>query len=361
MFYFLAEHYTNMLNILNIFHYTTFRLAGAVLTSLIIMFLISPKLINWLRIKQGKGQPIRLDGPQTHLAKAGTPTMGGFMILISTTISSLMWINYANCFVWILLFIMIAYGFLGFLDDYLKVMKKTSDGLSGKLKLLGQFVFGVITVFLIMYFQPSNISHTLEIPFFKKVFINFGSFFPIVGLFIIVGSSNAVNLTDGLDGLAAVPIIIATSVFIIIAYAIGHLDYAHYLQFTYIPNIAEVAVFCGSLIGATMGFLWYNAKPAEIFMGDTGSLAIGGVLGSLALITKHEIVWAVVGGVFVMETVSVILQVGSYKLRKKRIFKMAPIHHHFEQLGWAETKVVVRFWILAIIFAILGLITLKLR
>lgn len=346
----------------NLFRYLTFRTGGAIMTALLISFIIAPPMIRWLKSKQKKGQPIRNDGPETHFKKAGTPTMGGLMILISVTVSTLLWADLSNKFVWYALFVMVGYGFIGFGDDFLKLTKRNHKGLPGKLKILGQLIFGFIATIGIMYTLPDGIQTHIAIPMVKDLYINIGWFlFPLWSLFVIIGASNAVNLTDGLDGLAIVPVAIAAACFGIISYAVGRPDFATYLNISYVPGTSELAILCGALIGGAMGFLWYNAPPAMIFMGDTGSLAMGGVLGAMAVMTKHEIVLAIIGGLFVLETVSVIIQVASFKLTGKRVFAMAPIHHHFEKKGWSEPTVVIRFWIIAMILALIGLATLKLR
>lgn len=357
LLYPLAEDY----QIFNLFRYLTFRTGGAVVTALIISFLIAPGLIRWLRSKQGKGQPIRADGPEGHLSKVGTPTMGGLMILISVTISTLLWADLTNKYVWYALLVLCGYGAIGFADDYLKLAKKNSDGLSGRVKILFQIIIGTIAIIGIIHAMPERHDMSVAIPFFKNLFINLGWFFVPFALVVLIGSSNAVNLTDGLDGLAIVPVAIAAASFGLIAYLVGNVKFAEYLGIQYVGGAGEMAILCGALIGGAMGFLWYNAPPAAVFMGDTGSLALGGVLGAIAVITKHEIVLAIIGGLFVMEAVSVMAQVASFKLTGKRIFKMAPIHHHFEKKGWSESTIVVRFWIIAVVLAMVGLSTLKLR
>ncbi|HQX27096.1 MAG TPA: phospho-N-acetylmuramoyl-pentapeptide-transferase [Alphaproteobacteria bacterium] len=361
MLYNLLTPFADEFLFFNLFRYLTFRTGGAIMTALVICFLIAPAMIRWLKKKQKEGQPIRTDGPQTHFAKAGTPTMGGLMILISVSISTLLWADLTNNFVWYALLVMVGYGLIGFGDDYLKLTKRNTKGLPGKLKLLLQFIIGLSATIGIMVTMPDTLSTHIAIPFFKELFINVGWFFAPWALFVVVGSSNAVNLTDGLDGLAIVPVAIAAGCFGLIAYLVGRADFAEYLNVPYVPGTGELAVLCGALIGGAMGFLWYNAPPAMIFMGDTGSLAMGGVLGTIAVITKHELVLAIIGGVFVLETVSVIIQVVSFKLTGKRVFAMAPIHHHFEKKGWSEPTVVIRFWIIAFILALIGLSTLKLR
>ena len=345
----------------NLFRYLTFRTGGAVLTSLIISFVFFPRLIAWLKHKQGEGQPIRTDGPETHLKKKGTPTMGGLMILIAVSISTVLWVDLTNIYSWVVLFVTVAYGLIGFGDDYLKLTKRNPKGLSGKLKLVWQIAIGLAAAFVVMYVSAPPLSGGFALPFVKDYLIQLGWFFVPVGAFIIVGASNAVNLTDGLDGLAIVPTMIATGCFALIAYLTGNAIFANYLQIQHVPGAGELTVFCGALIGAGIGFLWYNAPPAMVFMGDTGSLALGGALGAISVVTKHEIVLAIIGGLFVLETVSVIVQVASFKLTGKRVFRMAPLHHHFEKKGWAESTVVIRFWIIASVLALIGLSTLKLR
>ena len=333
----------------------------AMMTSLIICFLIAPSMIRWLKAKQKEGQPIREEGPETHYAKAGTPTMGGLMILISVCLSTLIWSNLANPFVWYALLIMVGYGGIGFVDDYLKLTHQNTKGLSGKIRLTGQFVIGGVVTIGIMNALPEGLEMHVAPPFFKDILINLWWFFLPWSMFVIVGAANAVNFTDGLDGLAIVPVAIAAACFGLIAYLVGRVDYSAYLYLHHVPGTAELAIICGALIGGAMGFLWYNAPPAAIFMGDTGSLAMGGLLGAVSVMTKHEIVLAIIGGLFVLETVSVIIQVMSYRYTGKRVFAMAPIHHHFEKKGWSEPTIVIRFWIIAVILALVGLATLKLR
>ncbi len=346
----------------NLFKYLTFRAGGAVMTALIVAFIIGPSLINWLRRWQKQGQPIRSDGPESHLlTKKGTPTMGGFLILAALTISTILWADLRDGYVWIVLLVTLGYGLIGFMDDFLKVSKKNPKGLSGKLKLLAQLIIALAAAVGTMLLQPDTLAGALAVPFFKHVLIQLGWFYIPFAMFVIVGASNAVNLTDGLDGLAIVPVMIAAMVFAIISYLVGHAVFANYLQINYVAGSGELAVFCGALVGAGLGFLWFNAPPAMVFMGDTGSLALGGALGAISIVTKHELVLSIVGGLFVLETVSVIVQVASYKLTGKRVFRMAPLHHHFEKKGWAEPTVVIRFWIIAGILALAGLSTLKLR
>src|SRR5215468_1236633 len=361
MFYFIAL-LTGQSTALRLFKYLTFRSGGAVITALLVAFIIGPRLIAWLKVRQGRGQPIRSDGPQRHIVeKQGTPTMGGLLILLPTVAATLLWADLTDGYVWVILFVIFSYGLLGFLDDYYKVTKRTSDGVSGRTRLLIEFGVGFVATFAIMRMETPSLSGTLAVPFLKTVLIPFGFFFIIVGGFVISGAANAVNFTDGLDGLAIVPVMIAAATFVLIAYLVGNSKFADYLQLNYVAHVGECAVFLAALVGAGLGFLWYNAPPAMIFMGDTGSLPLGGALGAVAVAVKHEIVLAIVGGLFVLETVSVVVQVVSFKLTGKRVFRMAPIHHHFEQLGWREPTIVIRFWIVAVVLALIGLSTLKLR
>ena len=347
---------------LNVFRYITFRTGGAMVTAALFVFLFGPWIIDHLRLRQGKGQPIRTDGPQSHLVtKKGTPTMGGLMILSGLVVATLLWANPLNPYVWIVLAVTLGFGFVGFYDDYLKVTKQTSGGFGGSIRLLLEAVIALAACYALVRLGRDAQSTSLAVPFFKDVIINFGWFFVIFGAFVIVGAGNAVNLTDGLDGLAIVPVMIASASFGLIAYLAGNVVFSDYLQINYVAGTGELAVLCGAVLGAGLGFLWFNAPPASIFMGDTGSLALGGMLGSIAVAVKHEIVLAVIGGLFVLEAVSVIVQVTSFKLTGKRIFRMAPIHHHFEQLGWTEPQIVIRFWIISVMLALAGLSTLKLR
>jgi phospho-N-acetylmuramoyl-pentapeptide-transferase len=347
---------------LNVFRYITFRTGGALMTALLITFIFGPRMIRALRIRQGKGQPIREDGPASHLlTKRGTPTMGGLMILTGLVVSTLLWADLGNAYVWLVLFVTLGFGAIGFYDDYLKVTKATHRGFSGRKRLLIEAVIAVLAVLGFMWLETPDLETKLAVPFFKDVLINLSIFFPVFGAFVVVGAANAVNLTDGLDGLAIVPVMIAAGAFGVISYLSGNAVFANYLQIHNVVGTGEIAVLCGAVIGAGLGFLWFNAPPAAIFMGDTGSLSLGGMIGAIAVATKHEIVLAIIGGLFVLEAVSVIIQVGSFKLTGKRVFKMAPIHHHFEQLGWKEPQVVIRFWIIAFILALVGLSTLKLR
>jgi phospho-N-acetylmuramoyl-pentapeptide-transferase len=354
--------YADQFAFFNLFRYITFRTGGAMMTALIVSFICGPIIIRWLKFHQKTGQPIREDGPEGHLiTKVGTPTMGGFMILLALVVSTLLWADLRNGYIWAALGVTVGYGMIGFIDDYIKVTRHSSNGLPGKLKLLLQVFIAVAATLYIMSLTRDPLATSLSIPFFKTVLIDLGWFFIAFSVLVIAGSSNAVNLTDGLDGLAIGPVMIAAAVFALIAYLVGNSVFSNYLQLNYVPGAGELSIFCGALIGAGLGFLWYNAPPAMVFMGDTGSLAMGGALGSVAVITKHELVLAIVGGLFVLETVSVIVQVVSFKLTGKRVFAMAPLHHHFEKKGWAEPTIVIRFWIIAVILAIAGLATLKLR
>ena len=350
--------------IFNLLNYITFRVGGALMTAMLVAFIFGPRMIDWLRAKQGKGQPIREDGPQSHIIeKAGTPTMGGLMILLPVIISTLLWGDLHSPFLWTVFFVTVSYGAIGFYDDFLKVSRQSHHGFPGKIRLLLEFAVAAIAVWILSNAMPSEGSFDtgLAVPFLKDFWINLGVFFIPFGCLVIVGSANAVNLTDGLDGLAIVPVMIAAMALAFIAYLVGNAIFSNYLGVPNVPGSAEIVIFLGAIIGASLGFLWFNAPPAMIFMGDTGSLALGGALGTTAVAIKHEIVLAVIGGLFVLEAVSVIVQVASFKLTGKRVFRMAPIHHHFEQKGWAEPTIVIRFWIIAIILALIGLSTLKLR
>jgi phospho-N-acetylmuramoyl-pentapeptide-transferase len=363
MLYHLFVNYAQQYHVLNVFKYITFRTGGALLTGLLVGLFFAPSIIKWLKSQQGKGQPIRQHGPESHLlTKVGTPTMGGVIILLGTLLSSLLWCNLENPYIWIVLFVTLALGIVGGIDDWMKIKKQHADAMSAKMKASLQIIISLMAVFAVQSFLPEAYTTTLAVPFFKNVLIDLGIFYIPFGIIVIIGASNAVNLTDGLDGLAIGPVIIASLCFALIAYLVGHHNFAHYLQLHSIPNSGELSIICGGLIGSGLGFLWYNAPPARIFMGDTGSLSIGGALGTISVITKHEIVLAIIGGLFVMEALSVIIQVGYFKWTKgKRIFLMAPLHHHFEKKGWSEPTIVIRFWIIAIIMALLGLSTLKLR
>jgi phospho-N-acetylmuramoyl-pentapeptide-transferase len=367
MLYWLIE-LADKVSVLNVFRYITFRTGGAVVTALVFTFWLGPAIIASLRLKQGKGQPIRVDGPQSHLVtKTGTPTMGGLMILSGILVSTLLWANPANPYVWIVLGVTLSFGLVGFYDDYLKVTRQTHSGFAGRTRLLLEVLIAVVACIALAQLgrAPAGAGFlkdtTLAFPFFKELVFRLGWFYVVFGGFIIVGAGNAVNLTDGLDGLAIVPVMIASASFGMIAYLVGNAVFAEYLNIHYVAGTGELAILCGAVIGAGLGFLWFNAPPASIFMGDTGSLALGGMLGTVAVATKHEIVLAVIGGLFVLEAVSVIVQVVSFKLTGKRVFKMAPIHHHFEQLGWTEPQIVIRFWIIAVLLALAGLSSLKLR
>lgn len=354
-------NFADQVSAFNVFRYITFRTGGALITAAVIVFMLGPGIIDALRLRQGRGQPIRADGPQTHFKKAGTPTMGGLMILSGIIISSLLWANLGSPYVWVVLMVAIGFGAIGFYDDYLKVTKQSHLGLSGRKRLGIEFLIAAVAVSVITWHGQAPFSTSLTFPFIKDLLVNLSWFFIPFACFVIVGAGNAVNLTDGLDGLAIVPIMIAAASFGIIAYLSGNAVFADYLQIHFVPGTGELAVILGAVIGAGLGFLWFNAPPAAIFMGDTGSLALGGLIGTVAVATKHEIVMAIVGGLFVAEALSVIIQVGVFKMTGKRVFLMAPIHHHFEKLGWTESQVVIRFWIIAVILALIGLSTLKLR
>ena len=344
----------------NLFRYLTFRTGAAIMTALIISFILGPVIINWLKSQQKGGAPVREDVPEGHLKKAGTPTMGGFLILLAITISTLLWANLSNGYVWIVLLVTIGFGLVGFVDDYLK-LSHSSKGLPGKLKLALEILIAAIAAYWVLALSREPLAATLAVPFFKNLLINLGWFFIPFAALVMVGASNAVNLTDGLDGLAIMPVMIAAACFGFISYLVGNTIYSSYLQLHYVPGAGELSVFCGAMVGASLGFLWFNAPPAMVFMGDTGSLSVGGAIGAISVITKHELVLAIIGGLFVLETVSVIVQVVSFRLTGKRVFAMAPLHHHFEKKGWYESQVVARFYILGILFAVLALSTLKLR
>ena len=345
----------------NLFRYITFRAGGAFLTALIFGFMFGQPLINILRRKQGKGQPIRDDGPASHFAKAGTPTMGGLLILSALLVSTLLWARLDNPYVWIVLLVTIAFGLIGFADDYAKVTKQTTKGVSGKVRFSAGLIIAALATFAAASFHPPELTNQLAFPFLKNFLVNMSFFFVPFGMIVIVGAANAVNLTDGLDGLAIMPVMIAAGTFGVIAYVVGNFNYTDYLGVHFVPGTGELLIFCAALFGGGMGFLWYNAPPAAVFMGDTGSLALGGALGAIAVCTKHEIVLAIVGGLFVVEALSVIIQVLYFKRTGKRVFLMAPIHHHFEKKGWAEPQIVIRFWIISLILALIGLATLKVR
>jgi phospho-N-acetylmuramoyl-pentapeptide-transferase len=362
MLYYLFSNLADSFSAFNVFRYLSTRTGGAILTALFFIFILGPRIISLLKVKQGRGQPIRSDGPQRHIIeKQGTPTMGGLMILSGVLVSTLLWADLSNLYVWGVLFVTMGFGAIGFYDDYLKVTRATVHGFSSGLRLLAEFAIAAVAVVCFMWIGDKSLASSLAIPFFKDVLVYFGPFFVFVGMFVIVGSGNAVNITDGLDGLAIVPVMIAAASYGLIAYLVGNFVFADYLQLHFVRGTGELAVICGTLVGAGLGFLWFNAPPAMIFMGDTGSLSLGGALGAIAVAVKHEIVLIVIGGLFVLETVSVIVQVASFKLTGKRVFAMAPLHHHFEQKGWKEPTIVIRFWIIALVLALIGLSTLKLR
>jgi len=366
MFLLIADYF-GFEGVLNLFRYTTVRAGGATATALMIGLYIGPRFIGWLRVRQGKGQPIREDGPQTHLAKRGTPTMGGLMILTSVSIAMLLWMDFRNPYLWACLFITIGFGLIGFLDDYDKVTKRHHKGVSARTRLLAEFAVAAIGVAIIVY----NAGPEFHIPFFREPIASLaipgwpqwiaGLPYILFGALVVVGAGNAVNLTDGLDGLATMPVIIASLTFVIITYLVGNAIFADYLGIPHVLGAGDLTVLCLAIVGAGLAFLWFNAPPAAVFMGDTGSLALGGALGAIAVASKHEIVLGVVGGLFVMEALSVIIQVFWYKRTGRRVFRMAPIHHHYEQKGWSEATVVIRFWIIAFVLALAGLSTLKLR
>jgi phospho-N-acetylmuramoyl-pentapeptide-transferase len=356
MLYLLAE-WLGFEGLFNLVRYQTFRAGATLLTALFIGLLIGPRFINMLRVRQGKGQPIRDDGPQTHKAKVGTPTMGGLMILTSLVVSMLIWMNPATPLVWACLAVTVGFGAIGFLDDFDKVTKRSHKGVSGRIRLLLEFIVAGVATWIIV--GPSNTN--LYVPFLFGQSVPLGPFYFAFAALVIVGFGNAVNLTDGLDGLATMPVVIAAGAYLLICYLVGRVDYSAYLGIPHVPGAGELAIMCAGIMGAGLAFLWFNAPPAAVFMGDTGSLALGGALGAIAVAAHHEIVLFIIGGLFVMETASVIIQVFWFKRTGRRIFRMAPIHHHFEQLGWKESTVVIRFWIIAIVLAVLGLATLKLR
>ncbi|PPR77724.1 MAG: Phospho-N-acetylmuramoyl-pentapeptide-transferase [Alphaproteobacteria bacterium MarineAlpha2_Bin1] len=346
----------------NLFRFLTFRTGGAIITAMVLSFVLGPSIIKLLKKRQHSGQPIRNDGPKSHIiSKAGTPTMGGVLILLSFGVSTLLWADLSNGYVWATLTVTLGFGFIGFLDDYLKVTKNSHKGISALTKILLQIILSLVAVIWIVNITAPPLSLSLAVPFFKETLINLGWFFIPLAIIVIVGSSNAVNLTDGLDGLAIVPVMIAASSYALIAYLVGNVVFSSYLQIHGVPGAGELTVFCGALVGAGLGFLWFNAPPASVFMGDTGSLSMGSALGIISVVTKHEIVLLIIGGLFVLETVSVVVQVASFKLTGKRVFRMAPLHHHYEQKGWPEATIVIRFWIIAVILALIGLATLKLR
>ncbi|MFZ8864275.1 MAG: phospho-N-acetylmuramoyl-pentapeptide-transferase [Rickettsiales bacterium] len=346
----------------NLFRYISFRSGGAFFTSLIISFIFGPKIIAFLKSKQSFGQPIREDGPKSHLeTKQGTPTMGGIIIIFSMLFSLLIWTNLTNHYVWFVIFIIISFSLIGFVDDYLKLTHRNSKGISTRKKLLLQLIFSFIAVLWLRSIFPNEVAGNLYLPIFKDLVFDLGLFYIPFAMMVIIGSSNAVNLTDGLDGLATIPIMIAAASFALICYLAGNIFYAGYLHLPYIEGAGEITIIASAIVGSLLGFLWFNAPPAKIFMGDTGSLSLGAILGSFSLISKNEITLAIIGGIFVLEALSVIIQVYSFKITGKRVFRMAPIHHHFEQKGWPEATIVIRFWIISIILAIIGLATLKIR
>jgi phospho-N-acetylmuramoyl-pentapeptide-transferase len=362
MLYLLLFPLADQFQAFNLFRYITFRAGGAVVTALLISFVFGPQIIAWLKSKQGDGQPIRTDGPQSHLVrKKGTPTMGGFLILLALSVSTLLWADLTDPYVWIVLFVTVGFGLIGFFDDYRKLTRRSHRGISARAKLLLQVLLAAAACIVLAYVMRQPLANTVAVPFLKNVLLNLGWFFLPFGVLVIAGASNAVNLTDGLDGLAIGPAMIAAGCFAFIAYVVGRADFSNYLQLHHVPGAGELAVFCAAMVGAGLGFLWFNAPPASVFMGDTGSLAIGAALGVISIVTKHELVLAIVGGLFVLEAVSVIVQVVSFKTTGQRVFRMAPLHHHFEQKGWEESQIVIRFWIIAAILAIVGLATLKLR
>lgn len=360
MLYWLTE-FSDGGDVFNLFRYITFRSGGAFFTALIFGFMFGKPLINILRRKQGKGQPIREDGPESHKEKQGTPTMGGLLILSALLVATLMWARLDNPYVWITLFVTYGFGLIGFADDFAKVSKNNTAGVSGRVRLAIGLAIAAIAGFWASSVHPEGLQYQLAFPVFKDSLLNMSYFFIPFVMIVIVGSANAVNLTDGLDGLAIMPVMIAAGTLGVIAYAVGRVDFTEYLDVHYVPGTGELFVFTSALIGGGLGFLWYNAPPAAVFMGDTGSLALGGALGAIAVATKHEIVLAIVGGLFVVEALSVIIQVLYYKKTGKRVFLMAPIHHHFEHKGWQEPQIVIRFWIISLILALIGLATLKIR
>jgi phospho-N-acetylmuramoyl-pentapeptide-transferase len=375
MFYLLYTYVSNgglhgmhYVPLLNLVRYLTFRTGMALVTAQIVIGLMGSRFINWMRAKQGRGQPIRKEGIERHIIeKSGTPTMGGFMILAGLGVGTLLWADLQNVYVWVVLLVTAAYGVLGFLDDYAKVTKQTTAGVSSQAKLIIQFIVAGLATFVLMRYgehppgEPPALSSSIAFPLFKNLLLNLGVFYVAFGAVTIAGFSNAVNLTDGLDGLAIVPVMICAGAFGLIAYLVGNRVFSGYLQVHFVPGVGEIAPFCGAMIGSGLGFLWYNAPPARIFMGDTGSLSLGGALGVMAVAAKHEIVLGIIGGLFVIEALSVMIQVGYFKATQKRVFLMAPIHHHFEKLGWKESTIVIRFWIVSFVLALAGLATLKLR
>jgi phospho-N-acetylmuramoyl-pentapeptide-transferase len=362
MLYNLARPFADQFILFNLLRYVTFRSAAACMTALVISLLLGPSLIRWLKSVQRGGQPIRPDGPERHvIEKKGTPTMGGVLILAALTVSTLLWADLRNGYVWVVLFVTLGYGALGFVDDFIKLSKANHKGVSARAKLYAQLAIGLIGSFWITQLTHGPLGTGVTLPVFKEVLIPLGMFFPLFGMLVMLGFSNAVNLTDGLDGLAIVPTIIAAGVFALIAYLVGNRIFADYLQLNLVPGASELCVLCSALIGAGLGFLWFNAPPAAVFMGDTGALALGGTLGAVSVAVKHEIVLGIVGGLFVVELGSSLIQVFWFKRTGRRVFLMAPLHHHFEKKGWSEPTIVIRFWIIAMILALLGLATLKIR
>ena len=358
----LLLNYTNHFQPLNLFNYISFRTIGALLTALLISFIFGPSIISLLKKTQKKGQPIRTDGPKNHIIfKAGTPTMGGLLILLAFSISTILWARLDNQYIWVVLGVAILFGVIGLLDDWLKVSRMNSSGLKSYQKIIPQLLIAFFAAWIILENTPENLQNTLSIPFLKDSILFLGILYIPFTILVIVGSSNAVNLTDGLDGLAIVPVMIAAGSLAVIAYLVGNINFSNYLQLNYVPGVGEITVLLGAIIGSGLGFLWFNAPPAMVFMGDTGSLSLGGVIGVTASASRHELVLVIIGGLFVLETVSVIVQILSFKLTGKRIFRMAPLHHHFEQKGWAESTIVIRFWIIAVILALVGISSLKLR
>ena len=362
MLYNLLFPLSDSVGIFNIFQYLTFRAGAAIVTAMLVSFLVGPMLIRTLRARQGGGQPIREDGPESHLkTKQGTPTMGGFLILLGVLSGTLLWADLTNSYVWVILFVTIGFGAVGFIDDFIKLRNRSSRGFPAKIKFLVEIALALAAGLWVISISDDSLSHGLALPFVKTVLVDLGWFFLPFAALVMVGASNSVNLTDGLDGLAIVPIMIAAISFALICYVVGNSVFSGYLQVHYVAGVGELAVFCAAMVGAGLGFLWFNAPPAMVFMGDTGSLSLGAALGAVAVMTKHELVLVIVGGLFVLETVSVIVQVASFKLTGNRVFQMAPLHHHYEKKGYAESTIVIRFWIVAVILALAGLATLKLR
>ncbi len=361
MLYNLLFPLSDSIGFFNIFQYLTFRAGAAIVTAILVSFLVGPMLIRTLRARQGSGQPIRDDGPETHLKKQGTPTMGGFLILLGVLSGTLLWADLTNAYIWIILFVTVGFGAVGFVDDFMKLRSRSSKGFPTKIKFVIEVALALVAAYWVTTISQEPLTHGLALPFVKSVLIDLGWFFLPFAAFVLVGASNSVNLTDGLDGLAIVPIMIASITFAVICYVVGNTVYTGYLQVHYVAGVGELAVFCAAVVGAGLGFLWFNAPPAMVFMGDTGSLSMGAALGAVAVMTKHELVLVIVGGLFVLETVSVIVQVASFKLTGRRVFQMAPLHHHYEKKGYAESTIVIRFWIVSVILALAGLATLKLR